>query len=489
MGLVMLISLYTSRVLLSALGEVDYGIYNLVGSVVVMFSFFNNILTIAIRRFLSVAISSEDNTRIYSVFKACVRAVMIVAIIITFVLETGGVWFLNNKLDIPYDRLTAANWVFHLSVLSFILNLNALPYNAAIVSYEKMHIYAYVGILEVVLKLLFTLCVFYAPSVDKLILYSVLFFVLSNLIRFIDVWYCRKKIFNFDIEKNVSVQISDVKSIFSFSFWAVLGSVFYMLATQGVTILMNINFGIHLSAAMGIVMTVSNAVSQFGSNFTTAFNPALTKSYAVEGLSGSTYSFLVRVSKISVILVLLICVPLLLRIEEILDLWLVDVPALTSGLCSIAIIYVAIDIISSPLYILVYADGDVKRYSILLSIIQIIYVIGFYISCKLGASPITAYSLNVLCAVLLFFARLYMLKTIMKLNVLNYLKDVYLRLIIPILLVVLLNNNWLISHDDNFVWNIIFNICVFELFLILILFLLYLNREEKENILRHITKR
>lgn len=477
MGLVMLVSLYTSRILLQALGIEDYGIYNIVGGVVIMFSFFNNILTVAIRRFLSIAIAKGDTYKLQKTFKSSIRAVMFIALGITLLLETIGLWLVNCKLNVPDGRLFAANCVFQLSVITFILNLNALPYNAAIVSFEKMNIYAYIGIVEVLLKLFFTLCVLYFNGIDSLILYAVLFCISSNFVRYIDVWYCKKHILR--VTKTIKVSKSDILPLFHYSAWAVLGTFAFMLASQGINIIMNLTFGVVLNAAIGISQQVSNAVNQLGGNFQTAFNPQLTKSYAVDGMNDKTYLFSVKVTKITIMLIAFLCIPLILNIDEILNLWLVEVPAFTASICVIAILYVAIDIISAPLYILIYAEGNVKQYSIVLAIIQFVYVLAFYISCKIGASPVQALTLNVFCAIALHLGRLIMAKKNMNLNIGKYSLDTLKPFVIPILVIFIFYNFVPLANYNGF-WCLIVKIVLLELLLAVFFWFFSLKDSEKK---------
>lgn len=477
MGLVMIVSLFTSRVLLQALGVTDYGIYNIVGGVVVMFSFLNNILTVAIRRFLAIGIASEDKNRIKSLFKSSIQAVRIVAVILVLIMESLGLWFVNYRLNIPPERLYAANWTFQLSILSFYLNLNALPYNAAIVSFERMNAYAYIGIIEVFLKLIFTFCVLYINSIDKLILYSILFFILTNSIRYINVWYCKSHIIS--ITRDTPSSRDEVFSIFKFSSWAVSSSVFYMLATQGINIIMNLFFGVTLNAAIGISQQVTNAVNQFGGNFITAFNPPLTKNYAAEGMSSRTYEFTVRITKVTIILMSLISFPLIFNISSILDIWLTEVPNYTPAICIIAIIYSAIDIISSPLYILLYAKGEVKMYSIVLSIIQLAYILFFYLSCRIWNNPVYSLSFNVLCAVMLHIGRLIMIRKVMKFDILKYCKDTVIPFVLPCsiaLIFQLIISKILIYEALPF---LLIKILFLEIVLIASFLLLYLKKEER----------
>lgn len=482
MGLVMVVSLYTSRVLLQALGIIDYGIYNVVGGVVVMFSVFNNILTVAIRRFLSVELSKNDDSNVEVIFKSSVRAVQMLALVLVVVLETVGLWFVNYKLNIPLDRLSAANWVFQFSILTFVLNLMALPYNSAIVAFERMAVYAYYGIIEVILKLLVTCAILCDTTVDRLILYALLYCLTSNIIRYLNVRYCKRNIIRFT--SDVKATKRDMLAIFSFSAWAVAGSIVGMLATQGINIMINLFWGVAINAAMGISQQVTGAVSQFGGNFQTAFNPQLTMSYAAEKMSQRTQEFTISITKLTVLLVLMLVIPITTQIDNILALWLTEVPQYAAPICVISIIFIAIDLISAPLYILVYADGNVKLYSIVLSIIQIAYIIAFYIACQLGANPVQAMSMYVISGILLHIARMLMLKRISRFNVSDYLKRTHLTLVGPLVL-----SFFAVIAIDRYIKLEGFTILVvkttlLETTLLISIFFFYFNKYERQKIVQ-----
>lgn len=482
MGISMLVSLYTSRIILDVLGITDYGIYNIVGGVVVMFSFFNNILTVAIRRFLAVEIASGNILRVNIIFKACIRSVMLIAILVFFVLETVGLWFVNSELNIPMDRLAAANWAFQFSLFSFILNLNALPYNAAIVTYEKMNMYAYLGILEIFLRLGMIISIKHVTGYDNLILYALGIFLIVNIIRMLNVIYCKKRILK--VPSNTEVDRTTIKLIFSYSAWALLGALFFIFATQGVNIIMNFYYGVALNAAIGLSQQIANAVNQFGGNFQTAFNPQLTKSYAATGMSKDTYDFTIRTSKMSVILMLMICVPLISNMQEILNLWLNEVPLYTAPLCNIALIYVFFEVLSGPLYILIYAKGDVKTYSIVLSVIQIIYVIAVFSVCISGASPVNALSMNVICAIALFVGRLIMAHKILGFGISRYLYTTFLK-ILPVLIILAVAQHFIsmyISYISFF--YVVLKCFIIEIFLLISVVFFYTNNEERKFVLK-----
>lgn len=477
MGLVMIVTFYTSRVILDVLGVSDYGIYNIVGSVVVLFNFVNNILTIAIRRFISTELVTDFHERVVIIFKASVRAVSVLAVLLFILLETAGLWFLNYKLNIPIERMSAANWCFQFSILTFILNLLSVPYNAAIVSYEKMGVYAYFGIIDVVLRLAVVLSLERFHTYDLLIAYSFMICLEANFIRYLNVRYCSKHVIPSTV--NIDVDNSIIKEIFSYSSWAMCGAIVGMVATQGVNILLNLFYGVDVNAALGISQQVSGAVLQFGSNFQTAFNPQLTKSFAAYGMNDETQRFCIRMTKLSIILILTLCLPLILNMDNVLSIWLVNVPNYTKELCIIYLIYVAFEVLSMPLYVLIYAKGEIKKYSVLLSLIQLIYVLCIYITCKMGLSPVQVVSLNIMNALLLFIGRLYMMNRLMNFNIIAYFRRILFPLVIP-LIITFLSWKYVIYNliNEDLVGTILSVVAIVVIFLISTL-LTYLNKEEK----------
>lgn len=486
MGVAMVVSLYTSRVVLATLGIEDFGIYNVVGSVVVMFSFMNITLSVAIRRFLAFELGRVEAGNVQKVFNASIIAVLIASTIIVIGLETIGLWFLNNKLNIPSERLPVANFVYQLSILTFFLNMNLIPFSSAIVAYEKMGVYAYIGIGETLLRLCLVLSLPFLPG-DKLRLYSMMTALLSILVIVCNYIYCCTKVIK---PKSISNTLwIDVKPIFKFSAWTIMGSMVYMLATQGVNMLYNIYFGVAINAALGVAQQISNATNQFVGSFQTAFNPQLTKSYSSEGLSKNTYDFVCQTSKLSITLILIIVVPIIANASSILDLWLKDVPSYAVAFTIIFLLYTAIDSMSAPLYFLVYAKGDLKLYQIALSVIQLFYVLIVYLLCGLGYNPIVALSINVVSATLMYFARLIILKKLMNFPVLDFSKRVIFPLIVPLLfLLILCIVNKTIQFDFTLLLTIS-KIVVFVLFVIIICFYLYLDKQERSFVQTLIKKR
>lgn len=347
MGVIMLVSLYTSRVVLVTLGVDDFGIYSVVGSIIVMFSFMNITLTVTVRRFLAFELGKNNHDSIYKVFNASIIAVFVTSIIIVIGLESLGAWFLNNKLNIPLERMGAANFVFQLTIVTFFLNMNMVPFCSAIVVFEKMSVYAYFGVIETILKLVLVLSLPYLPG-DKLKLYGLIVSGISLFVVGGNYLYCNYRVL--EVKNLFHFEWSDVSSIFKFSAWSILGSVFYMVATQGLNMIYNIFYGVAINAALGVSHQAANAIKQFVDSFQTAFNPQLTKSYSAEGLSEKTFDFVCQTSRLTIILVSVIGVPIISNISSLLELWLGNVPNYAIPFSVIFILYTAIDGVSGPLF-------------------------------------------------------------------------------------------------------------------------------------------
>lgn len=483
MGAMMLVSLYTSRVILATLGINDFGIYNVVGGVVVMFSFINLTLTTSIRRFLAYELGKETGSNIQSVFNSSVIAVFFTAVIIVIALETIGIWFLNNQLNIPDERMDAANFAFQFSILSFFFSMNAVPYSSAIVAYERMGVYAYIGVIDVVLKLLLVLLLQYLPG-DKLKIFCVLTFCLSLFTTLFNFFYCKFRII--DTTSIIPFKVSNVIEIFKFSSWSVLGSLVFMMANQGISMIYNVFFGVAINAAFGVSQQVNNAFNQFVGNFQTAFNPQLTKSYSSEGLSENTFRFVCQMSKLTILLILVIGVPLLSNISLLFDIWLKSVPPYAVKFTIISIIYLSIDWSAGPLYILIYAKGDIKLYQLLLSTIQLSYVVLVVLLCYLGLAPDVVLSASIVNAVLLYLGRFYILRLKFNFPINRYFKYVLRPLILPLGLFVIMTIliNITPFYYNNIIWiGTFIRIILFVLLVVWISFRFYLNKEEKAFVL------
>ena len=291
----MLVSLYTSRVILNMLGVEDYGIYNVVGGVVTMFSFFNSALSAATQRFLSFEIGKGDSVRLRETFNAALVLHFGIALLVLLLAETVGLWFVKTYLVIPEERMDAAIWVYHFSVFSFLVTIIQVPYNATIISHERMSVYAYLSILEVCLKLLIVFMLA-AISFDKLKLYGVLYFCVVFIMALIFRIYTRE---NFPESKFLLVRDKQLYwTMFSFSAWSLLGNIAVIMKGQGVNILLNLFYGPVVNASRAIAYQVQGALYNFVINFQLAMKPQIIKSYASIGFSRDKILFLSAVRSI-----------------------------------------------------------------------------------------------------------------------------------------------------------------------------------------------
>ena len=472
MGVMMLVALYTSRVVLAALGVDDYGIYNVVGGVVTMFSMVTIALSVSVRRFLNVEMAKEEGN-LQEMLQTSVIAMIILAVVILVIMETAGIWFVNNKLVIPPTRLFAANVAFQISIFTFMVRLFAIPFNSLIVAHERMGVYAYIGIAEVVASLAIALAISVTSS-DRLILYAALLGCISLFISLFYLVYCQKRIIRLTSLRQLDK--SKLKEIYSYSSWSLFGSVGAMLSSQGINMVFNMFFGVAVNAAMGISNHVSNAFAGFIRNFQTAFDPQLTKSYASEGLSEATFNFACLASRVSLILTTVLGFPLICNIDFILDIWLTTVPVYAAQFCMVAIVTTLIDGCAGALYILVYAKGDVKVYQLWLTSIQVLYFVLVLLLCKMGFNPVVGITFNILSYTLMFVARLYILKAKMGFPVMSYVKNVILPLLLPFVVLTL------IYIETNILTTIypIVRILIHFVCVCVVIVFLYLSKNERK---------
>lgn len=360
MLLSVVVSLYTSRVVLEVLGVEDYGLYGLVGGVVSMFSFLNSTMAGATSRFLTFEMGRGDQDRLKATFSSALIIHIGIALLVLILAETVGLWFLNNKLVIPEGRMHAAHWVLQFSVISMLVNFTQVPYNAAIIAHEKMDVYAYVELLNVFLKL----GIVYLLSIgnfDKLILYAFLVLVVSVLIAFIYRLYCVRHYDETRFSLNFDKQIS--KEIISFSLYNLLGNMGSVVNTQGTAFVINKFFGLVFNAASNIATTVSGVITGFASNIMTAFRPQITKSYAAEDLE-NFQSLLSWATKAVLLVYALIAIPVAISINELLSLWLVEVPYYANTFCQLLLLNIFFETSRYIVIMGIHATGKVKLVSI-----------------------------------------------------------------------------------------------------------------------------
>lgn len=427
----MAVSLFTSRVILNTLGVEDYGIYNVVGGIVTMFSVLSGSLSSSISRFITFELGKGNIERLKTIFSTGVNIQLGMSVLIIIIAEAVGIWFLNAKMNIPADRMLAANWVFQCAILTFVLNLLSVPYNAAIIAHEKMSAFAYISVVEVTLKLIIVYMLTISPF-DRLKAYAVLLLCVGAVIRFIYGYYCKRHFeectYHFVFDKPV------LKEMTGFAGWNFFGNGAYMLNTQGVNILMNLYFGVAVNAARGIATQVDAALKQFVNNFTTAVNPQITKSYA-QGDLAYMHKLVCRSAKFSAFLMLFFAIPILLETQSILTIWLKTVPEYAAIFLQLIIISSFVDtVLANSLVTSMFATGNIKRYQIIVTTIGCLVFPFSWIAFQLGFQPEIAYVLYFIIYTVLLGVRLYLLKDMVKLPIMMYVREVLYR-VLPVMII------------------------------------------------------
>lgn len=372
----MTVGLYTSRVILNALGVEDFGIYNVVGGVVTMFDFIKGSLSGATQRYITIELGKRNIPQLKKIFSISLSIHILFSLIIIILAETIGLWFLLDKMHIPDDRMTAALWVYQCSILTSVIIMISAPYNAAIIAHERMNVFAYMSILEVVLKLLI---VFLLPCfpLDRLIFYAILIVTSQILIRFFYKSYCNKHfketIYHWQWDKSL------FKEVLAYTGWTLNGNLAVVGYTQGLNILLNLFFTPIVNAARGIAVQVEGVVRSFCLNFQMALNPQLTKSYA-QNNHIYMHRLIVISSKLSFYMILFLSLPIMFKITPVLKWWLDTVPEYTSTFVRIILMSSMLSVIANPVITSIHATGNIRHFQIiegtmLLSIIPLSYLV------------------------------------------------------------------------------------------------------------------
>lgn len=430
--IILVVSLYTSRVILNALGVEDYGIYNVVGGVVAMFSVISGALSSAISRFITFELGKGKTEKLSVVFSTSVNIQFGISLLIILIGEIVGLWFLNYKMNIPAERLVAANWVLQCSLLTFCVNLISVPYNACIIAHEKMDTFAYVSILEAFLKLAVCFLILISPW-DRLIFYAILLVCVSVIIRITYTAYCHKHFeeshYHFVFDKKV------MKEMTGFAGWNFFTNSAYIFNTQGVNLLINLFFGVTVNAARGITTQVDHAVTQLVNSFTTAMNPQITKSYAA-GRKEEMVALVCRGAKFSYFIMFIFALPVLMETEYILTVWLKIVPPHAVSFVRLAIIATMINIIGKTGYTACMATGNIRKYVLCITPVTCLVFPLSWIGFELGAPSEIPYILYALVYLVNEIIRLKMMKELLNFPVLRFVKDVIGRVVLVTLIAI-----------------------------------------------------
>ena len=423
----MAVSLYTSRVVLQALGVEDFGIYNVVGGIVAMFGFLNAAMASSTQRYLTFALGRGDADCLRKVFNTSIIIHALISLLVVLLAETVGLWFFYQKMVIPPDRLDAAMWVYQFSVLSSVVMIMSVPYNSAIIAHERMSAFAYISILEVLLKLLIVFLL-RVVSFDRLAFYALLIFMVQLGIRFIYSLYCSR---HFEETKFCWTWDRPLfREMLSFAGWNLCGNCAAVSFTQGLNLLLNMFFGPVVNAARGIAVQVQATVQQFSSNFQTAVNPQITKSYAVQDYD-YMHSLIFRSSKFTFFLLLLLSLPVMLETDLLLKVWLETVPDYTVVFLRLMLCITIVDGVAGPLMVSAAATGRVRLYQGVVGGVLLCILPMSYLVLKLGGNPASVFLVHLGICLLAFIVRLFIIRPMIRLSLRDYSSQV----VVPCLLV------------------------------------------------------
>lgn len=420
----MIVTLYTYRVVLKALGIEDYGIYNIVGGIVTMFAAVNLSLSAASQRFITVAIGKNDYEYEKKVFKTAVSLHLILAFFLTIIVEIVGLWLLKSKINIPDGKQTIATIVFHWSVLTLFVNVASVPYNSLIIAHEKMNAFAYLGIIDGILRFVVAFAILYLNQ-NQLIWYGGLLFACALIQRLLYSVYC---VLKFEEAKGYSCVIDKhvFKEMFSFTGWNMLGNYSLVLIGQGTNILLNMFYGVTINAARGVCTQIEHGIMQFVGNFQTALNPQITKS-----ISSSDHSrginLVEKGSRLSFFLLSVFAVPIIFNCETILSFWLVELPPYVVAFVQLSMIYSLSDTMSKLLTHSLLATGKICFFQISVSITRALSLPLSYMMLRHGQSPLCVLIVNIIVEFICMIERLIILNNYISFPIKKFLINVTIK--------------------------------------------------------------
>ena len=477
--ILLVLGVFTSRITLQALGVDNYGIVNVVSGFVAMFTLVNSSLTGACQRFLTFELGKEEGD-IRKIFNASFYIHVFLSLLIIIIAETFGLYFINNHLNLPPGRGTAVQWVFQCSIASLVISLINVPYNAMIIAYEKMKIFAYISLLEGALKLAVVLILLLAKT-DVLILYAVLGLVSSIIIRAVFQIYCRRTFKN-TIKIGIRPDREVVRNIFGFAGWSFIGNAATLFSNQGVNIVLNIFSGVAVNAARGLASMIESVVVSFVDNFTTALNPQITKAYASNERE-QMYSLVHLGMRISFFFMIIISIPVIIAAPQLLSIWFTEVPKYTVIFVRLTLCVATIHALGKPFLTVLLATGDIKTYQLVVGTITFLNLPLSYTALELGYGPISVYIIALIIVLCTFFIRLLFVKHKASMAIEHTIKIILFRF--SCISITSLIASWGISkliNVDN-IWMLGLYLFISALTICMIVFALGLNIPEKKHIL------
>lgn len=452
MLLVMGVTLYTSRIVLKVLGVEDFGIYNVVAGLATSFVFFSSSLSNSTQRYLNFELGRGSIEKVKEIFNMSFLIYIIIATLIFFLIDIAGVWFLENRLQIPISRMSAARWVLHTFSISLCITLIGSTFDSILIAHENMKIYAYVGLVDAFAKLLLVYFLMFING-DKLILYSIIILIITIISRSLPAIYCFRKYSEckFCLTWNKKL----FTEMFRFMGWNVMGCAVYAINEQGISILLNVFFGPVVNAAKAIANQVNSAVNNFTTNFFVATRPQIVQQYASGNLSDSL-KLVFDSSRYGFYLMWMICLPLILQRDYILSIWLEKVPTYTSQFIFWILIYSLVNLLSTPLWNLIQAIGKMKSYILIGSIVYLSAFPISYILLKYGYNAVIAFQVLAIVRLLYVIVTAYIVRHFAHFSIISYLTQV----IRPIILVIVFSAGLMFFIDSLFDESNIFSLLV-----------------------------
>lgn len=482
----LIITIVTAGIMFKVLGATDFGIFNVVGGIVTMVAFLTGSLASGAQRFLSYDIGRGDENAVNETFNVVALSYFLLGFIVFLFAEIGGVWFLNTHMTIPEERLIAANWILQCSILQFIIGITTSPYSAAVIAYERMGTFAYVGIINEALRLIVLFLIVITPF-DKLIVLSLLHFAISAGQQLFYQWYCRSRLNN--IHFQFVWNAKKMKSIIGYSGWNMIGSFATVLHTNGVNILLNVFFDPTINAARGIAYRINSAVYAYTGNYYMAVRPQITKTYAAGDLK-RMHKLIFSSSRLAFYLMLVLCIPISLNIKQILQIWLGTPPDYATIFVQLVFLNALLEIYSLPLTAGIQATGKIKIMQLTVSTIYLLIVPISYFLLKLGAPPESTFWVNNTIVVICLLPRLYLCQKQYGLSMYSYFWGVFIRTL-GVAAISYLICKTVVSYiaDGVSVFRFILAVGISFVITIVIVYILGITDEERSVLKQYISKR
>lgn len=482
MFLVMGVSLFTSRVVLRTLGVEDYGLYNVVGGIVSMFSFLNGSLGAATSRFITFELGRKDYEKLNKVFNVALVTHLFIGLIIVVLAETIGLWFFYEKMIIPEERLNAAFWVYQISILSSLISMTQVPYNATLIAHENMKVYAYIGIVDVILQLGIVYLLVVSPF-DKLIFYAILLFLLNvGMIVFYRI-YCIKKYPESHL--HLCKEKSLYKEMFKFAGSDIIGNISVFAQGQGLNLLLNLFFGPVVNAARAVAYQVQGAVSRFSSNFMTAVRPQIIKLYA-QGEEKEMFRLVYLSSNFSFYLLWLLILPLCLEADYVLSLWLGDYPEHSTHFLILALVLCLIQSLKTPRTIVFHATGKLFLTNIVVGTLLCCAFPLAYMFLKVGGEPESVFWAAIITMSLSEFVSVFVLRKYVEYNIANYLLNVHLRCVLVTVVSLMLPYHFYNRFMGPSFLRLVCTCCITTISIIITVWTIGMNNEMRQKVVSFI---